>query len=161
MKKQLKPGTPSYRIEKLARYTENHFDHNPLSSDGFETTLLDGIEQLQTDLKIAQDAAKGWSHTAIERANKIEQLQTDLNKAKEIISGAQAHSYGPYSDKGLLDRVRTRTTHTRNHQHHNRPTKRPIPQRTRMVKTNQKNKMANPKHPPSSDLGIFFQSTTR
>lgn len=43
-------GTPSYRLNKLGEWAVEHVGHNPLSAQGFESTIIEEVERLQAEV---------------------------------------------------------------------------------------------------------------
>lgn len=48
-------GTSSYRLNKLGEWAVEHIGHNPLSAQGFESTILEEFERLQTEVSNKND----------------------------------------------------------------------------------------------------------
>jgi len=49
------PGTPHGRLTALAEWVENTFIHNRYDSQGFETTLIRGVTELQEEVLAAHE----------------------------------------------------------------------------------------------------------
>ncbi len=60
------PGTPKWRLEYLARFTQEEFGHDPVSGGLFETSLIPGIRGLKESLNKARAEV-----AAVEQAREI------------------------------------------------------------------------------------------
>ncbi len=99
-----RPGTPMWRLNRLAEWAEKELGHDPLSSRGFEQTIIERVAELKRARTEALEEAAHYHDNSAQECDRIAAVNMDNDLGPDCITRAQDHRMDAAAIRALKDK---------------------------------------------------------